>query len=80
MIGFKIRKDSISGGSILVFPTLKEAESDGITLWGMSRDGKVFDSLTHYRPAMPFGNRNFFLRTFSAQYCHNLKNITPLEI
>jgi len=36
--------------------------------------------LTHHRPAMPFGNRKIiFWRIFSAQYCHNSKNITPLE-
>ena len=36
--------------------------------------------LTHYRPAVPFGNRKkIFYRIFSVQYCYNLKNITPLE-
>jgi len=27
--------------------------------------------LTHYRPAMPFGNKNLFWTIFSVQYCHN---------
>jgi len=36
-------------------------------------------SLTHYRPAMPFGNVNIYFRFFFVQYCHNLKNVTPLE-
>jgi len=36
--------------------------------------------LTHYRPAMPAGKRKKILYSiFSVCYCHNFKNITPLE-
>ena len=36
--------------------------------------------LTHYHPAMPFGNKKkVFYRIFSAQYRHNLKKYYPSE-
>jgi len=36
-------------------------------------------ALTYYRQAMPFGNSKKYLEHLSSSYCHNLKNITPLE-
>ena len=37
-------------------------------------------SLTHYRPAMPFGNRKFYFRgSFQFRIVTIKKNITPLE-
>jgi len=57
--------------------------SKGVFFWGGKR--KFINSfanivLTHYRPAMPFGNRNIYFRgTFQLSIVTFKKNIAPLE-